>query len=201
MFLWHVYVDFSDWFKWWAYMKSSKDYTWSAVWRVLPKAVTRSPECSQYISARHPDLYDHRPVWSDQWAPWTVDSALQRDWKLLAKRNVSLSSFWHGNSQIEENAFYVCGECKPQEHLDMFCVVSFGKCARASQGNKFFSDVKAAPNLGNYSRGYLNFLVTFAGLYQKYSKFQKTLWDVTELKKYIFNYLPKRLEQDQDIWM
>ena len=103
-------------------------------------------------------------------------------------------------AKLKSLYFKVCDPCKVN-NPDMFSVLSCKRCTKKSQGNTFFKDVKNVSTMGNYSNGYLNFLINVASLCCKYPKFQTTPWDVAGLKKYLSNYLPDQLEKDKHIWI
>ena len=103
-------------------------------------------------------------------------------------------------AKLKRMYFKLCSICI-ENNPDVYSVLSCRRCTKASHGNTFFNDLKSDTNLGSYSKGYLNFLITFAGLCKEYPKFQQTKWDVKGLKKYIFSYLPIQLEKDKHIWI
>ena len=105
----------------------------------------------------------------------------------------------HAYATLKRMYFNVCTICLPT-NADMYYVLSCLRCAKASRKNSFLNDLKSHIDLATYSMSYINFLITVASLCDKYPQFLKTPWDTGELNKYIYDYLPVKLEAERPFW-
>lgn len=92
--------------------------------------------------------------------------------------------------------FKTCSICVERKS-DMFTILSCERCAKASDSSVFF---EVATKATTYKKDYINFLIRAAGLYVEFPKFKLTVWNSTDLKKYMA-YLPGKMEGDKNIWM
>ena len=101
-------------------------------------------------------------------------------------------------AKLKRTYYTVCDICK-KDKADMFCIVSCGRCAKASQGNTFFQDVSKILGV-EYSKSHINFLIQISGICCTFSMFKCAVWAISDVKKYIA-YLKPQLEEDSNTWL
>ena len=93
--------------------------------------------------------------------------------------------------------FLLCFDCK-SNNPDMFYVLACKKCAKASNGNTFFADLKASGV--DRADGYINFQIKIGGLLKKFPNLKFARFNYEKLNKFM-KYLPNQLEKDKRIWI
>jgi len=114
---------------------------------------------------------------------------LRRGWEYYGRFGLALA-------QSKYLYFDTCFQCKPL-NPDIFTVLSCNKCVKASNGNKFFEDLKLKGV--TYSNSYINSLIQIARLGRTFPNVKRTPWNFEKLNKYM-SYLPDQMKQDKDIW-
>jgi hypothetical protein len=101
-------------------------------------------------------------------------------------------------AKLKRTYYTLCDTCKKNE-ADMFCIVSCGRCVKASQGNTFFHDVLEILGV-QYSKSHINFLIQIASICNTFSMFKYAVWTISDVKKYIA-YLKPKMKEDHTIWV
>jgi hypothetical protein len=100
-------------------------------------------------------------------------------------------------AKLKRIYYTVCDICKRNE-ADMFCIISCGRCVKASQGNTFFHDVLGILGV-QYSKSHINFLIQVSGLCNDFPKFRCAVWTITDVKKYM-PYLRDKIKMELNEW-
>lgn len=117
------------------------------------------------------------------------------------KRNLTMTYARLGEAYavLKRMYYFTCAICT-QSSANTYSVLACPRCAQASVGNSFLQDLETVAELPSYSNSYINFLITFASICSKYPLLVNIPWDASQLRKYMFHYLPDQLEADRHLW-